>query len=303
MTIIQLECFIAVAKNQSYTDAAIALSISQSSVSKHILKLEKEIGARLIDRHTRKVSLTLQGETFLEHALNMMTEYYTALRRISCFSETCTLRLGSVDHLRKVGLTKPIANFLASYPNIHIALEQSDTRCLLDMLLQCKIDLALIAHIYCDMPNLSNIKEYALEDYMQFTMVKDYYDLAVHLEHPLAIQQKVTWEQLSQERLMILDSTFSSNILIKRMLSKQHLQVEIAFEAKQVDTLVGLLNENYGVALLSRRVIEAHPNIKSIPIVNPIHRDTVLVSPRQSLQHKICQNFIDSMMHHIDECE
>jgi DNA-binding transcriptional LysR family regulator len=87
------------------------------------------------------------------------------------------------------------------------------------------------------------------------------------------------------------------------MLSKQHLQVEIAFEAKQVDTLVGLLNENYGVALLSRRVIEAHPNIKSIPIVNPIHRDTVLVSPRQSLQHKICQNFIDSMMHHIDECE
>jgi DNA-binding transcriptional LysR family regulator len=301
MDTLQLECFIAVAKNRNYTEAAFELAMSQSSVSKHMMKLEKELQTRLFERHTRKVSLTVQGESFLEHALNIMAEYHLAMQKINCHNENHTLRVGSVDHLRKVGLTKPIANFLESFPSIHIALEQSDTRHLVDLLLQCKIDLALIAHIYCDSPHLSNIEKYDLQAYSLYTIVQDNYDLAVNINHPLAASDQIVWSQLNGEKLLILDASFSSNAIIKNMLQVQHVHCDIAFEGKQVDTIIGLLNENFGVSLLSKRVIQDHPSIKSIAIENPICRDTVLVAPKVSLQTEFCQKFIAQMIGFADD--
>ena len=66
MTFDQIQYFIAIAECNTYFDAAEELNISQSALSKQIIKLEKELGVALLDRSRRKASLTPAGETFYQ---------------------------------------------------------------------------------------------------------------------------------------------------------------------------------------------------------------------------------------------
>ena len=68
LTVIELRCFIAVAKQLSYMKAAKSLYISQPAVSRHIISLEKELGTVLLNRNKQYVSLTAAGTRFLSEA-------------------------------------------------------------------------------------------------------------------------------------------------------------------------------------------------------------------------------------------
>ena len=64
MTFEQLQCFIASVEEKTFLDAAHSLYISQSSLSKQIMKLEQELGVMLWDRSRRKAGLTEAGTFF-----------------------------------------------------------------------------------------------------------------------------------------------------------------------------------------------------------------------------------------------
>lgn len=68
----QLRCFVAVVEEGSFTDAGIGLGISQTAVSRNLAALEEHLGARLIQRTTRSVSLTEAGERALPHARRVL---------------------------------------------------------------------------------------------------------------------------------------------------------------------------------------------------------------------------------------
>ena len=68
----QLKSFIQVAENLNFARAAEILKITQSAVSRQIHSLEDELGAKLLHRTTRTVTLTPAGISFLEDAKNIM---------------------------------------------------------------------------------------------------------------------------------------------------------------------------------------------------------------------------------------
>src|SRR5260370_8500748 len=68
MTFRQLETFLAVARAKNFTRAAEALHVSQSTLSQHVLELERELGVRLFDRLGRAVTLTEAGRLLEEQA-------------------------------------------------------------------------------------------------------------------------------------------------------------------------------------------------------------------------------------------
>jgi DNA-binding transcriptional LysR family regulator len=70
----ELEGFIAVADKLSFRAAAEVLFISQPALSRRIERLEAGLGSRLLERTTRRVSLTAAGVQFLPHAKTMMEE-------------------------------------------------------------------------------------------------------------------------------------------------------------------------------------------------------------------------------------
>src|SRR5437870_12035704 len=82
MTFRQLETFLAVARAKSFTRAGEALHVSQSTLSQHVLELERELGVRLFDRLGRAVTLTEAGRLLEEHGGRVASTVASARRVI-----------------------------------------------------------------------------------------------------------------------------------------------------------------------------------------------------------------------------
>ena len=74
----QLESFIAIAKNKSFSKAARELYLTQPTLSNHMQNLEKELGTFLLNRTNREISLTRAGEIFYDYAQKILSLKDTA---------------------------------------------------------------------------------------------------------------------------------------------------------------------------------------------------------------------------------
>ena len=74
MTLRQLEIFLAVADNQSFSKGSEQVSLAQSTASQQIRHLEEQLGVRLFDRTTSQVALTAVGKLVYEHAQTIMQQ-------------------------------------------------------------------------------------------------------------------------------------------------------------------------------------------------------------------------------------
>ena len=82
MTLEQIDYFICAAQSRTFFDAAEAMHISQSSLSKQIMKLEKELELTLWDRSKRTAVLTPEGEFFYKEALKISRQYHRSLEEV-----------------------------------------------------------------------------------------------------------------------------------------------------------------------------------------------------------------------------
>ncbi|HSF93024.1 MAG TPA: LysR family transcriptional regulator, partial [Paracoccaceae bacterium] len=72
----EMEAFVAVVNQGGFTDAAEKLGLSKSAISKHVSSLEERLGARLLNRTTRRVSPTEIGFNYFDRALKVLAEAY-----------------------------------------------------------------------------------------------------------------------------------------------------------------------------------------------------------------------------------
>ena len=120
MTFEQLQCFIASVEEKTFLDAAHSLYISQSSLSKQIMKLEQELGVMLWDRSRRKAGLTEAGNIFYQDALILLKQYSQARNRL----DRLTLSVGTLPILTQYQLTPGFRDFQAAHPGIRLSLHE-----------------------------------------------------------------------------------------------------------------------------------------------------------------------------------
>ena len=298
MTFLQIECFLSVVKNGSFTLASDEIALSQSSLSKHIHKLEDELGVRLLDRNTRSVALTKGGEEFIKHARAIQEEYEGMLYDLQAYSNRKRILIGSIEHMSKVGLTTPIASFLDSHPSVDIRIRQGDTVLLMDMLMGSKIEVAFIAHIINPFTNVSNVSRYSMEYYSLFTLLYDEYYLIVNRSHRLAGQEVVHWDDLAREKLVLLGSKYSLNAVVTDVFRHLGISPHIVFESDEVDTILGLMKENYGVTLLSKKIVEGNRDLIALKMRDPITRNTALVVPKNWDLAALRRDFVRHILSH-----
>ena len=285
MDMIKLECFCTVVRTQNYYTAAEELNMTQSSVSKHILQMEKELGVQLLNRntnHTRRVTLTPAGEEIYRDAGRILETWRDIQEKLAAWRKESRIQIGCVNHLQKVGGMAPIISFMKEYPDIPLAMEENGTNELLAQLQKKEIDIAIIAHIYGDFSPEGNLQNFPVKGFRRLCMARDDYSLAVNKEHPLAAYKQADWKDLAGEKLIILDKSFSSNHIIREALAFYHCPVEIAFETNGVDNIWGMILENYGVSLLSHKVIRQMQGVVPVRMKSPIHRDTVMLVPEKT---------------------
>ena len=118
----ELECFVAVAEALSFSKAAGKLNLSQPALSRQIQGLESKLGARLLERNTRAVSLTQAGRLYLDDAKQLLTHLDRAtevIRRVGG-GEPQRLRHAFVAALLDDGLERLLQKLRAERPDCQI---------------------------------------------------------------------------------------------------------------------------------------------------------------------------------------
>jgi DNA-binding transcriptional LysR family regulator len=119
-----LNAFMVVAEERSFTRAAAKLNTSQSALSHTIRRLETRLGVRLLTRTTRSVAPTEAGERLLATLVPALDSISSELASLSDLQQrpAGTIRLTTADHATRTVLWPKLQRFLTDYPDIHVEL-------------------------------------------------------------------------------------------------------------------------------------------------------------------------------------
>jgi DNA-binding transcriptional LysR family regulator len=125
-----IEAFVAAVEAGSISEAARRLRLSKSVVSERLAELERSLGARLLQRTTRKLSLTEDGSAFHERATRITREVNEARTDLSERRGQLAgpLRLAAPVTFGRMHLGPALYPFLAAYPEIRLTLDLDDRR-------------------------------------------------------------------------------------------------------------------------------------------------------------------------------
>ncbi len=142
----RLQAFRQVATRGSFTAAAAALNISQPAVSQQVTRLEREAGVTLLERSSRRVSLTPAGHVFLRHADRLLTGLDDARRELAAVAQADTgrLRLAVFPSAAATFVPDVVARLLAAFPKMNVAMAEIDPPQALPRVLAGDVDQVLV---------------------------------------------------------------------------------------------------------------------------------------------------------------
>jgi DNA-binding transcriptional LysR family regulator len=126
--LVRMAIFARVVETKSFSEAARRLNLSKSVVSKQITQLERSVGARLLHRTTRAMSLTEAGAVFYEHCARIVEELEMAKDAVGKFhaEPRGLLRLSASVAFGTLHIAPALPEFLAAHPEVQIDMEIQD---------------------------------------------------------------------------------------------------------------------------------------------------------------------------------
>jgi DNA-binding transcriptional LysR family regulator len=123
----EINAFVAVADARSFTQGARRLAVSSAQVSKLVARLENRLGARLLNRTTRDVSLTDTGRAYLERARQVLEDFATLESSVrEQAGPRGTLRISAPVSFGATELTPALLAFAAAYPEVSLEVSATD---------------------------------------------------------------------------------------------------------------------------------------------------------------------------------
>lgn len=173
----QLRHFIALAEQGHFARAAEAVQLSQPALSRSIQALESSLGCRLVDRHTRGISLTAHGELVLEHASRLLASSRALTNAVGQLSNLHSgeLRLGAGPYPAARLVPEALGQFSERYPKVRVQLQVDNWQQLREQLLNDEIELFV-----------ADIRELRGDDALHLEALRDYAGvLFCRPQHPL----------------------------------------------------------------------------------------------------------------------
>jgi DNA-binding transcriptional LysR family regulator len=186
-----LRYFLAVAETGNFSRAAAKVNVTQPTLSVGIAKLETEVGARLFERTTRRVSLTQAGSRFLAHARRITQEYEAALREVSEAPQLKRVRAGVLSTIPARDLERVVAAHARLGGGEALELLDSTERDIANRLSDGRLDAAI------------TILRPALESFAQEKLRNEPYVLFVAASHRLANAGSVDGGELAGETMIV----------------------------------------------------------------------------------------------------
>ena len=245
MDLHQLRCFVAVADELHFGNAARALAMLPSALGRQVRLLEDDLGTRLLDRTTRHVALTASGAALLADARALLAQAdRLALRmRARGRANTTAIRVGAIDSAAAGLVPLLLHDFRARRPDVVVHLLEDKTIRLLPRLASGHLDLAFVR------PPATRDPRFELLFLFNETAV-----VALHARHPLARRNRVALEDLANEPLIVPErrSRPHSHDLTMKLFAEAGLVPRLAQIAEEKHTIVNLVAARLGAAIVPR---------------------------------------------------
>lgn len=219
----------------SISRTAESLHTSPSSISRGLSEIEDLVGATLFDRTTRSLTPTALGRNLLRHANHILTQFDRAE------SDFHSLMSGKGDRL-EVGLMGGISPPMLARavqlmerrsPNVAIRFRSNYASRLIGELVEGHCDV-IITHF--DIERIDN------QDLAVDTLYSERIAVVTGLDHPLAAKERVTWEELSDQRwTLVPNETSTRRIVEHKLLTSGAQRVQVIAETIEIHFVIELI--------------------------------------------------------------
>jgi len=252
----QLEVFIAVAEQASFSRAGKILGMAQASVSERIAGLEKNMGARLLNRLGRRVELTSVGKHFITRAKAIISlRNETAVEMMEYLdTKTGDVRVGGSTAPGEYLMPGLLGKFGRSYPEIRAMLTIADSERIIESIEEGTLDLGVVGRR-------------DPTEHLQFLRLwNDHLVIVVQPDHPLAGHQgSVDPAVLLDERWVMREvgsaTRSTAEKLMKRVLPGGLSRLNIAAEFGSVTAVKQGVKAGLGIAVMSEITVD--PDVKA----------------------------------------
>ena len=263
----QLTYFIAIVENDTYFNAAEYLHMSQSNLSKQIIKLENELAIDLFDRSYRSAVLTDAGRLFYNDALQLIDQYHKVLQHIDDYkkSNEQNLHIGTLPIQTQYNLTSIFNKFKKDNPEINLTIDEVEDEKLLEGI---KMD---EYHIILARENMLNPKYYDI-----YPIAKDELVVVLPLGHKLSKYSQLNFNQLSGENFILMNPYTYIYQLCMNIIKEYNISANVVRTAR-TESIIGAVALNEGISLLPKKNIEIfhHKNLVTVPLNHNIELSVI----------------------------
>ena len=260
--------FVVLAGTGNYMEAADRLFLTQSSLTRHIQKLEADLGVTLFDRTTRRIELNQYGRLFLPYAeqIALLQKDYTTAFCNELNRERGTIRIGAIPVMAQYHITDILARFQQENRNYMLDIQEADSLQLIQMLREERIDFAVIRE-----------SDDASSSFRKIPITQDILAALMPKNHPLAGSGHIELKQLYRDSFLLLGRDTFMYSLCVRECRTAGFEPHIAFTSNRVDNIIGLVSKGMGVGLLTKRPVMS-ANHSDIAVVDVLPAITTTIS-------------------------
>ncbi len=198
--------FMTLSETCNFQEASRKLFITNSTLSKHLQRMESELGHPLFERSTRKVSLTEYGKIFQKQCGKVLKSYDDALSEMNdeAASSTNSLSIGFMNSTFLYGLLDLILAFKNKYPEINLQLNEIDQPLRKSVFMGCQSEFVFSGSIDGLTPDIASVP-YAEEELVLF----------VPEDSPFAGKDSVRFSDLGDQPLIFPGAGFLQDLLFQ----------------------------------------------------------------------------------------
>lgn len=259
MELRQLRYFTKAAELLSFSDAARALNIAQSTLSQQIRQLEDELGVQLFERHAHSISLTEAAEELLPYARHTLNDADTCLARIQDLNGLCAghLNIGVTYSFSPI-LTETLIRFTHLHPGVKLNILYKPMAELMEMLRNRSLDFVLA---FRPSERFDNIESHVLFDNHLSVIVKE--------GHRLAQKPSVRPAELAEFNLALPSRGLQARNAFDNYLGTYSDMLDIRVELNEVNILLELIKHSNMVTVLAEATVYNQSGIKAVPLDLP----------------------------------
>lgn len=290
----QLEYFVAVAEDLSFTRAAKRFFVSQAALSQQIRLLEREVGVRLFERDSHHVELTPAGVSFLEDVRRMLNLQYESVIRAQRSSKgiSGTLAIGYVKGYEHTNLCDMVSDFRADNPHVKVSFLRENVAELYDAVKAETIDVAI--NLLYDPSQMADIDFQVLRHWPLIAVVP--------AGHPLAGRTSIKFSELAGYELVDINrggSQYGESSKIDATFEEEGFSPKVSYVSQDVATTTLAVASGMGYALLPGYFTGpflTNDKVRAIPIEGREQEMCVAASWLPSHKNEALDIFLDNYL-------